>query len=135
MLNPQNPPQPSYQTFPNEGSSQASKPLDWNKGLFDCCDNIETCSFTYCCHCFQYAKISEKFEKSSYWTNCLIYSALMAFLPPCFPIYMGKFREDLRTKYQLPGSFLEDCLTHCCCHCCALIQETKEIELREGKFT
>jgi Cys-rich protein (TIGR01571 family) len=132
MLNPNNPAHLTYQTFPTDSSK--GLPPDWNKGLFTCFDDLELCCFTFCCHCFQYAKVSEKFNQNEYWSNCLIYTAVAAFLTPCLPIFMGKFREDIRAKYQLPGSFGEDCCTHCLCHCCALIQETKEVELREGKF-
>lgn len=109
MLNPNNPPQPSYQTF-NNGNAPALPP-DWKKGLFSCCDDMELCCFTWCCHCFQYAKLAEKLQLGSYWSNCLIYTGIQICLTPCFPIFMGKFREDMRTKYNLPGSFLEDCCT------------------------
>lgn len=133
MHNPLNPPR-GYQTFSQESSqNKPNQPREWNKGLFDCFENPSTCLFTYCCHCFQYAKINSKFtKKDNFSSDCLIYSAIHVFLAPCFPIFMGKFREDVRDKYHINGSFCNDCLTHCCCHCCALIQETNEIEFREN---
>lgn len=133
MLSPSNPP-PNYGMIPEEHRPRSEIPQEWSKNLCDCCYSTETCLCTYFCHCFQYAKISSKFNKSNYWPNCLIYSAVHAFLPPCFPIFMGKFREDIRLKYRIPGSFLGDCCTHLWCPCCAMIQETNEIELREGRF-
>lgn len=133
MLNPTNPP-PRYGIVPDENRPRSEIPQEWSKNLFSCCDDIETCVFTYCCHCFQYAKISSKFTNSSYWVNCLIYTGMFTLLTPCFPVFMGKFREDIRLKYRIPGTFLEDCCIHCWCSCCAMIQESREIELREGRF-
>lgn len=40
-------------------------------------------------------------------------------------------RYHLRQKYGIDGNILRDVATHFCCHCCALVQEDKEITLRE----
>ena len=42
-------------------------------------------------------------------------------------------RSDLRAQYNLQGSGCGDCLRSVCCPCCALIQEEKEVLLRNEK--
>ena len=42
-------------------------------------------------------------------------------------------RTDLRAKYNLEGSMLEDLARACCCHCCDLIQMEKESQHREAE--
>jgi PLAC8 family len=40
-------------------------------------------------------------------------------------------RAEVRKKYNLQGSCIEDILLSCCCGCCSLIQQDKEAEYRE----
>lgn len=40
-------------------------------------------------------------------------------------------RADIRRKYNLQGDCLTDLLTSCCCACCSLVQQEKEVEVRE----
>ena len=43
-------------------------------------------------------------------------------------------RADIRHKYNLQGDFVTDLLTSCCCGCCSLIQQEKEVEIREREL-
>ena len=46
-------------------------------------------------------------------------------------IPMAMQRSDVREKYHLQGSCLDDILLSCCCGCCTLIQNEKESAHRE----
>jgi len=39
-------------------------------------------------------------------------------------------RGSVRTRYQIPGSFCNDCVASCCCACCAIVQMSNEITTR-----
>ena len=43
-------------------------------------------------------------------------------------------RRNLRSRYNIRGSAVNDCLTAWCCRSCALTQERREIELEENSF-
>jgi len=43
-------------------------------------------------------------------------------------------RSDIRTRYNIRGGAVEDCLTSCFCDPCSLTQERREIELEENSF-
>lgn len=48
----------------------------------------------------------------------------------CLGAYAGKFRSELREKYNIKGSKFNDCLIHSLISPCALCQEAQEIEIR-----
>jgi Cys-rich protein (TIGR01571 family) len=43
-------------------------------------------------------------------------------------------REEIRERYGIRGSPLDDCLASWCCNPCSLTQERREIELEERSF-
>ncbi|KAI9459155.1 PLAC8 family-domain-containing protein [Lactarius psammicola] len=64
--------------------------------------------------------------------DCAIYCCLAA---PRFAWILGiGERTDIRARYSIRGSTVEDCLTSWCCTPCALTQEHLEIELEEKSF-
>ncbi|KAG5993867.1 hypothetical protein E4U43_003377 [Claviceps pusilla] len=63
-------------------------------------------------------------------TSCLLFCAAGCLGLHCIPLAVQ--RMNIREKYNLQGSCLEDLALSCCCHCCAMIQSDKEAEHREG---
>jgi len=51
--------------------------------------------------------------------------------PLCLGCYAGKFRTRLRNKYNIQGSYANDCMIHSLISPCALCQEAEEIRLHE----
>jgi Cys-rich protein (TIGR01571 family) len=43
-------------------------------------------------------------------------------------------RGNIRSRYNIRGGSMDDCLTSYCCRSCALTQERREIELEENSF-
>jgi Cys-rich protein (TIGR01571 family) len=51
----------------------------------------------------------------------------------CLGAYAGKFRTELREKYNIEGSQFTDCIIHSVMSPCALCQEAEEIEIRHNE--
>lgn len=107
----------------------------WYTDFFGCFDPIDTCLITCFCPCVTFGKTHHRLRKSPTLEG---YSPINAsclgfgFLHCCaINIFMNVLqRHELRTKYNLQGDFVTDCLTTWCCVCCNLIQTEKEAEYR-----
>ena len=97
--------------------------------LCGCFEDIPSCLLSWCCPCIQFGQNYEQIHKDGCLQQGLIYAVLMWFGVPCI-IHMG-FRKEMRQKFNVPGSDLEDFLITCCCGCCALAQDAREIEYRK----
>lgn len=42
-------------------------------------------------------------------------------------------RSQMRKKYNIQGTMIEDCLRSWCCMCCTIVQNNKEAEFRENE--
>lgn len=51
--------------------------------------------------------------------------------PLCLGCYAGKFRTRVREKYNIQGSYMNDCLIHSVVSPCAVCQEAEELRIRE----
>lgn len=49
----------------------------------------------------------------------------------CLGCYAGKFRTRIRNKYNIQGSYMNDCIIHSIISPCALCQEAEELRLQE----
>jgi len=110
----------------------------WHNGFFDCFNPIDTCLITCCCPCVTFGKAHHRTRKnasmegySAVNTSCLGFWATMYCGLHWIPQVMQ--RSDIRSKYNLEGSMLTDCLRACCCGCCDLIQQEKEAAFREAE--
>ena len=43
-------------------------------------------------------------------------------------------RANIRSRYNIRGGSVDDCLTSWCCRACSLVQESREIALEENSF-
>ncbi|KAG8409294.1 hypothetical protein J3459_017601 [Metarhizium acridum] len=111
----------------------------WAAGFFDCFSPIDTCLITYCLPCVTFGKTHHRVRKNGNLdgyepinTSCLLFCGAGCFGLHWIPMAMQ--RMNIREKYNLKGSCVEDILTSCCCHCCSLIQQDKEAEHREQQL-
>ncbi|KAG5981788.1 hypothetical protein E4U55_002566 [Claviceps digitariae] len=116
-------------------SAEGSQP--WYAGLFGCFSPIDTCLITFCVPCVTFGKTHHRVEKDGSLagyepinTSCLLFCAAGCVGLPCIPVAMQ--RMNIRQKYHLQGSCLQDLVLSCCCNCCVMIQSDKEAEHREG---
>ncbi|XP_020627600.1 cell number regulator 7-like [Orbicella faveolata] len=97
---------------------------DWSSGLCACFENVGICIKTYFCPCIVAGKIGEALGE-----NCC-YHGFCSLMGP-IGIYCGaQNRGKLRDKFQIPGTFVNDCLMHWCCPFCAYAQEARELQSR-----
>ncbi|KAI9812347.1 MAG: hypothetical protein M1826_002915 [Phylliscum demangeonii] len=111
----------------------------WNFRMFECFNPIDECLITCCCPCITFGKVHHRLHKDPKLTG---YSPLNA---SCLGFFLSSYcglhwfplmlqRSDMRSKYNLDGTMLEDFARACCCACCDLVQESKESALREGEM-
>lgn len=58
----------------------------------------------------------------------------MAKDPDPIPVAQIRTREEIRERYGIRSSLVNDCLVSWCCNPCSLTQERREIELEETNF-
>lgn len=107
-------------------SSSVSEEEWWRTELLSCFTNKVVCLFVAFCPgglCFIQARSTEKASG---------FKSGVAF---CIACWLGCFgtgynRSTIRRAFEIPGSWLKDCLLHCFCSPCAVCQEHEEVELR-----
>ncbi|GAO15861.1 uncharacterized protein UV8b_07745 [Ustilaginoidea virens] len=109
----------------------------WFAGFFDCFDPIDTCLVAYCFPCVTFGKTHHRVVKNGNLdgyepinTSCLLFCGAGCFGLHWVPLAMQ--RMNIREKYHLQGSCVEDLVLSCCCHCCTIIQSDKEAAHREA---
>ena len=114
-------------------------PMVWTTGLFDCCDDMDTCCYGFWCLPCLFGQNVEALDGSNCGLCCsafVLVSQLMG--AACF--LSAPKRTKLRQAYALPptdlgcgcGDEFEDYLVHClpCTVSCAICQEARELRLR-----
>ncbi|XP_050270233.1 cell number regulator 2-like [Quercus robur] len=127
MTNQPNPP-PRPAANPDLKSHPES-PVPWSTGLFNCCDDVNSCCLTCWCPCITFGRIAEIVDRGS--TSCGVSGALytlILFVTGCSCLYSCFYRSKLRGQYFLEESPCTDCCIHCCCEECALCQEYRELK-------
>ncbi|KAL1952848.1 hypothetical protein VTO42DRAFT_4104 [Malbranchea cinnamomea] len=119
--------------------NQQVKGGTWSHGLCDCKD-VGACCTGLFCPCILYGRtqyrLSMKSEKKDP-TNLLGYETcnasctVMALLCGCQWLLATIQHSRIRHAYEIPGSIPSDCVRATCCTCCTLIQDEREIKLRE----
>ncbi|XP_071960652.1 uncharacterized protein [Antedon mediterranea] len=84
---------------------------NWSSGLFDCCKDPVSCFGAFCCCCLYSCYLSDKLGE---------FFGLPCCLPG--PYFITALRTKLRTKHNISGSVLSDCLTTSCFPICAMAQ-------------
>eukprot|EP00937_MAST-01D_sp_MAST-1D-sp2_P002148 g2148.t1 len=113
-------------------------PGRWTSGLFDCCDDLETCCWgTWCTACL-YGQNAQKIDGSSCPLCCVCWSLVSQISGgPC--LVAGPKRSKMRAAYALPptdicccGEEFDDFVVHClpCTMPCAVCQEARELQVR-----
>ena len=95
--------------------------VQWQHGLFGCCDNIFLCFTSWLCPPYRLGRNAEAVGES-----CFLYCvADLCGLGVCAGIAVrGKIRE----RKDIEGGICSDCMAHICCHLCALVQEAQEVQ-------
>lgn len=97
---------------------------DWSSGLCGCFENVGICIKAYFCPCIVAGQLGEALGEGCF------YHGFCSLMGP-IGIYCGaQNRGKLRAMYQIPGTFVNDCLVHWCCPVCSYAQEAREIASR-----
>jgi Cys-rich protein (TIGR01571 family) len=127
----------------------------WSSAFFGCFDPIDLCCLTYFLPCVTFGKTHHRTRKNGnmegyepintsvssfhfvFMTLTLIYIQCLLLMGSacvglhCIPMAMQS--ADIRKKYGLAGSCLEDIAKACCCALCTLTQNEKETIIREAE--
>jgi len=117
---------------------------DWSFGLFDCLPRCRLCLWATFCPCIIYGQNKQRLRYLSnrggplpgggdkFSHDCRVYCCMAV---PCFywAFQMGS-RSDIRSRYDIRGEGIGDCLNSLLCRPCALTQERRELELEERSF-
>lgn len=116
----------------------------WSSGLFDCCQDTDSCLLGLFCPCVLFGKNVEKLHSRPFFGPCCIHCVLgggvafgaswvvgpAAFWLTLVSCYACGYRTEIRSKYHLQPRPCGDCATHFWCHPCAICQETREMKKR-----
>jgi len=94
----------------------------YSEPLCGCLHNINGCLLSFCLFCIPAASVKSNLDGR----ECHILDCICA--PSPF-----QNRQTIRTKYGIPLSPVQDCLTVCCCMPCAVSQDVRELAHRSGQ--
>lgn len=115
----------------NASQAEHQEKSKWQTDLFDCCNKPCLC-FKACIYpCGIFSRIASlvshgKITRKHALNDLLTYSL---FCGCC--CYTCCVRRSLRRLFNIEGGSCDDFLTHLICCCCAMIQEWRELELRD----
>jgi Cys-rich protein (TIGR01571 family) len=97
----------------------------WQADFCKCLDNVIMCMFAWCLPCGGVCMqaVGAKFTLKD--ANAPFVACLCALCLCCFGA--GYNRTSIRRFNAIEGSYLRDCLLHCCCGVCALTQEWQHV--------
>ncbi|CAJ1063255.1 cornifelin homolog B [Xyrichtys novacula] len=97
---------------------------DWGSGICDCCDNVPECCFAFwCCPCFA-CKTSRDYGQPL----CL---PLLEIFGGCIPPITMSMRVHMRQRYDIKGTFCNDCVYATFCTSCTWCQMSREMKRRK----
>ncbi|XP_041925737.1 cornifelin homolog B-like [Alosa sapidissima] len=105
-------------------------PDQWNTGLFDCCDDFSSCCYHYWCFWCIACKTSEKYGE------CLC-MPLVDFLGlgGSVPAFAMALRSDMRERYGIRGTMVEDFMFSSVFPACVYCQISRELKIRKQAVT
>ncbi|KAL6645203.1 hypothetical protein ACP70R_016811 [Stipagrostis hirtigluma subsp. patula] len=105
---------------------------EWHADLLGCCSEPALCLKTLFFPCGTFSRIASvaKNRPMSPSEACNDIMAYSLILSCC--CYTCCIRRKLRQKLNIAGGCLDDFLSHLMCCCCALVQEWREVEIREA---
>ncbi|KAK7430279.1 hypothetical protein QQZ08_003254 [Neonectria magnoliae] len=124
-----------YSTGPNVQNQE------WSNGLCSCgpCD---TCLLGTFLPCILLGKTADRMRDPTMQTadnfnsDCMIFCGIQC-VTGCGWIYAMMKRGEIRERFGIQGSGMNDCCASYWCGCCALIQQEKEVKARlaQGPIT
>ncbi|KAK9067413.1 hypothetical protein SSX86_014742 [Deinandra increscens subsp. villosa] len=104
---------------------------EWHSSPLGCCSEPMMCLKTLFFPCGTLSKIATV-ATNTHMTSADACNELMAYslIASCC-CYTCCIRRRLRNALNIRGGWCTDFLLHFCCCCCALVQELREIEIRE----
>ncbi|KAF8465324.1 PLAC8 family-domain-containing protein, partial [Kalaharituber pfeilii] len=92
----------------------------------------------YWCPCILYSRTKHRLKtvpnsNLNNFRKCNPHCMVFCAAGPCSWILTFLQRAMIRERYKLDGSPCSDCLQGYCCSCCTLIQDEREVMLREDE--
>lgn len=103
----------------------------WTHGTCQCCSDCRNCCRSFICPCWQYGRLRQYTDGHKCFGECMTCFAL-TFCGLWWVVQMRN-REDIRLKYNIPGTPLKDCCVSFWFAPCALAQAGHELKDREGQ--
>lgn len=130
-------PPEEYQRAQTQPANQDGE--DWQIGFWDCCSTGSLCLEAAACPCIlagrrhlriKNTKPTELTSTNGYCFGCFFFTIPLI---PFYWVFTMSTRREIRYKYSIRGSNRGDCMRSACCPYCALVQEEREILLREDQ--
>ncbi|MCJ1337428.1 hypothetical protein MMC09_002710 [Bachmanniomyces sp. S44760] len=109
---------------------------EWSSSFWDCFSPGSTCLAATCCGPCLFGKIKARRDNPtlqgfSYCNGSCVgwYFAACCGIQGVLQYFN---RADMRVAYNINGSTMGDLAASVCCGCCAMVQEEKELLLRNG---
>jgi len=104
-----------------------SKMADWDTGIFDCFSDIKILLISWI-----FGTCSVAYQKAAIEGHeCAIADFIPVFF--CSLCCMVKVRGQIREKYGIDGTLLNDILMSWCCGICAVAQQTRQLDMKGAK--
>ena len=90
---------------------------EWEHGLFECFNPIDTCLMTWCCPCVTFGKTHHRLRRGdvSSWSplnaSCVGFYVASIFGLGCVPLLMQRSEIRMRSNPEKKGDFITDLLT------------------------
>ncbi|KAH3765627.1 PLAC8 family [Pelomyxa schiedti] len=106
---------------------------DWTARFCGCMDDVPSCLCSCFLPCVQYGRNAERYGHGilgeEKLPNCLGFMCFSFFGLSFIPTLLQ--RTSIRTKYDIEGGPIKDCLSSFCCTCCTLSQHHRELVNRD----
>ncbi|KAH7155485.1 PLAC8 family-domain-containing protein [Dactylonectria estremocensis] len=110
---------------------------EWSNGLCSC-GPCETCLLGTFLPCMLLGQTADRMRDPTMQTadnfnsDCMIFCGIQC-VTGCGWIYAMMKRGEIRERYGIAGSGMNDCCASYWCGCCALIQQDKEVKARSAQ--
>lgn len=103
--------------------SETTGSEEWKHPFYAIWEDIPLCGWALCLPCCLVPRTTAAITGDSCEEQCLL-----LWLTCCVGgCYRASERRELRNKYNIKGSQIEDCLLTWCCGCCTTVQEAREL--------